>query len=161
MTRLVIGAAALILVLGAVVACEGDTQSEDRCISASYLGKIDEQGKLHGGSCTADADCKYGYCYKDSSINGAQFGICTKNCGCGDETTTCAYDDPADGSFHYVCYRPSIHSGADTLGSYCVPACASNGDATSIADWCAAHDPAYDTCETPFGTTPVCTTGGN
>lgn len=159
MTRLVIGAAALVLVLGCFGACESD-EAGDRCATHSYEGEINEAGKKHGEPCQTDDECMYGLCYKHSVVNGGTAGICTKDCSCGDETTTCEFDNPTDSDFTYNCFRPSSgdEPNGDLIG-YCLPECKSAGDQASITEWCQVHDPAYDTCRIVAGTRPVCTVG--
>jgi len=148
--------------MGAFAACDSDDASEDRCTTHSYEGRINEQGKQHGEPCDQDSDCMYGLCYKHSVLNGGSAGFCTKDCGCGDASTKCEADNPVGSSFVYVCYRPPISgTNIDSLGSYCVPRCKSNGDQDSIDNWCQMLNPAFDTCQNPpvGNPEPLCTTG--
>lgn len=137
----------------------GTTTTED-CVRSAV--KTNPTGKRHGERCTTNEECMYGMCYTSSSVTGLGFGICTKNCSCGDDTTMCNVDDPPEGDpkfgFHYNCYRPAVHTSdaVDTMTGYCVPECTGTN---ALTDWCADHDAAYTACETPYGVRKVCTTG--
>jgi hypothetical protein len=163
MARMIIGAAALMLALGGVAACESDEGNVDRCTKHTYEGKINEQGKKIGEPCQSNDECMYGLCYGNSVLNGGASGFCTKDCGCGkDDTHKCAMDNPVGSDFVYVCYRPPISgTNIDNLGSYCVPRCKSVGDADSVVNWCQALNPDLDTCQNPpvGNPEPLCTSG--
>jgi len=128
----------------AVTACEEDPGDTCPAVTVKF-----PDGKALGFECTKDEECKYGMCYKGSPTNFAtDFGICTKNCSCG-EGSDCADEGYYPGSSEalFQCVRPSISTQPDgkkdTAAAFCVAQCL-NG----ISD-CDAYGDFYTDCAVP------------
>lgn len=109
-------------------ACTTATDTTGQCPFASPVVK-NQNGLLHGVACNADADCKYGVCTKAAMQQGGSSatGVCTKQCSCGGETSTCSIDNDLNKGLSFTCIK--AYSGS---GSECAAVCKSDADCQKI-----------------------------
>lgn len=111
---------------------------------------VNAGAKLHGQSCTADADCLYGLCMFGLPLAGYDkaIGICSKNCGYaggGSKNIACDAEDPSGNLYKCVMEKTAKIGNAyrdptkQDLFKSCARTCVSDND-------CKAWNPDLPTC---------------